>query len=385
MDGATPHLLPKFLALIASDGPMPFSRFMETALYDPDGGYYTDSDRPRIGRSGDFFTSVSVGPLFGRLLGRRLRDFWDHLGRPEEFHLLEPGPEGGQLALDILQAARDHDPEFHQALRYHACEPVPAKQARLQSRFDAAGCPNARAVSAPDAVRGRFGAVLANEILDALPVHLVTFQSGKWLERYVTAKENELSWTLQPIRCPDLAAATTALGLGFPDGYTTEVCLRHPPFLASLAACFEHSLMILIDYGFSREDLYLPARTEGTLRTYRNHHAGDSPLEDPGTRDITAHVNFSAVLDTGRRLGLHALGFTRQERYLTAIATPILHQLVPESPDTTSFVRQFQTLVHPSLLGSKFHVLEFSKNVSAPNPDPFQFDPNGLCHLHPDS
>lgn len=358
---------------------------MENALYHPEWGYYTRTDRLRVGRSGDFFTSVSVGPLFGRLLARRLHAFWEALDCPPEFHLLEPGPEGGQLALDILDAARTAHPRFHQAIRYHACEPAPAKRALLEARFDAAGATHARAVASASEIRGRFGAVLANEVLDALPVRLVTFQDGDWVERHVTSGDNTLAWIDRPISHPALADAVASLGRAFPDGYTTEFCLHHDRFLAPLVATLDHALLTFIDYGFSRTDLYLPSRTEGTLRTYGHHQSGHDPLVCPGCHDITAHVDFTAVLGTGRRLGLKAVGFTRQERYLTTLSEPILHDLEPKSPDTTTFIRQFQTLTHPAMLGTRFHVLEFLKNAPLPSSDPFRFDPGGLKHLDPDS
>jgi SAM-dependent MidA family methyltransferase len=391
-EGATPDLQGELAGRIRKHGPISFREFMDLALYHPRGGYYSAPGRHRVGQEGDFITSVSVGSTFGRLLAHRIHQFWAANRCPDEIHLLEPGPEGGDLALDILGEAKRTMPGLHEALHYHACEPAEAKRAALAKRFHDADEPRAQVLGSPDELDpagtngqsgklGKLGIILANEVLDALPVHLVRFDGGQWHERCVTSTDGQFAWELRDMVDGALAGALAPLGTNFPDAYDTEICLEHPGFLAPLAAAFEHALFIFIDYGFPRHEYYHPSRTDGTLRTYARHQAGDDPLATPGQQDLSVHVDFTRLLASARALGLTPHGFTRQERYLTARAEPLLTKLPPDSPDTTSFIRQFRTLTHPGMLGAAFHILEFTKGPVEASPEPFRFDPQGLQAL----
>mgnify|MGYP003314716566 CR=1 FL=1 len=162
--------------MIKEDGPLSFSRCMELALYHEDFGYYTDPSRTRVGKTGDFATSVSVGPAYGRLLSLRIRQVWEAHGNPQVFSVLELGPEDGSLALDILKATHQQDAAFYQALHYTACEPGARKREALANRFAATGEPNLRVVAAPKEAQAERGIILGNEVLDALPVSLETAQ-----------------------------------------------------------------------------------------------------------------------------------------------------------------------------------------------------------------
>ncbi|MCH2064869.1 MAG: SAM-dependent methyltransferase, partial [Roseibacillus sp.] len=254
--------------LIEREGPLPFPRFMELALYHEDYGYYSDPTRTRVGRTGDFATSVSVGEAFGRLLALRLHQTWEAHGRPASLPVLEPGPEDGSLALDILRAARQQDADFHRALHYTVCEPNARNRETLAARFAASGEPNLGIVATPTDHRSERGVILANEVLDALPVHLVRFSSGEWNERLVTLENDRLAWTETPISTGPLRTHLENLPSGLPDGYSTEVGLQLLPFFHGLAGVFDDALLLFIDYGFERSDYYHPDRTEGTLQTY---------------------------------------------------------------------------------------------------------------------
>ena len=332
--GATP-LLEIVRARIESSGPLSFEEFMGLCLYHEDNGYYSDPERHRVGRQGDFVTSVSVGALFGTLLAHRLHDAWHRAGRPGEMMVLEPGPEGGHLACDLLAAAQDLDPDFRSALHYRACEQNPRKHEILRTTLSGSGAPSPRVVTSPAQCRAPCGVVLANEVLDALPVRLVRFHRGTWLERRVTLNGDALAWTETPPAHPELQEALEALPGPFPEDYQTEICLGYPPFLRSLAEVFDRALVLFIDDGFSRSDYYLPGRSRGTLRTYRGQQAGDDPLLAPGTQDLSAHVEFTRLRDAGLAAGLVPHGFTRQEAYLTALATPLLQTHERPSHDTT--------------------------------------------------
>ncbi|NNM28112.1 MAG: SAM-dependent methyltransferase [Akkermansiaceae bacterium] len=343
-------------------GPLPFPEFMAWALYDPDSGYYADPGRTRIGREGDFITSVAIGPLFGRLLARRIHAAWTVHNRPRPFTLLEAGPEDGQLARDILAEAEALDPGFREALHYAAVEPMPRKREALAARL--ADLPRATVHAEASEVRGTWGAVLANEVLDALPVHLLTFTAGAWHERRV-APADDKGLALVPAAIEDdrLAAFCDRLGTRFPDPYHTEACLAYEPFLAPFAAAFDQALMILIDYGFPAAEYYHPGRSEGTLRTYRRHRATDDPLLDPGEQDITTHVNFTAVEEAARAAGFTPAGITPQEIYFTRLMAPLLPGLDPGGDDGKQVLQQFRTLTHPSFLGTRFLVAEFTKGI----------------------
>ena len=346
--------------LIEREGPLPFASFMELALYHEEYGYYSDPARTRVGRTGDFATSVSVGNAFGRLLSIRIYQAWEAHGKPASFTVLELGPEDGSLARDILWAARKQDPSFHRALDYVACEPSTRKREALASSFAATGEPKLSVVSTSKVHRSRRGVILANEILDALPVHLVRFSSGEWKELLVTLGNNHLDWDEAPIPSGPLQDHLANLPSGLPDGYTTEVCLQLLPLFHELAGTFDDSLLLFIDYGFERSDYYHPDRTEGTLQTYAGHRAGTNPLEDPGQRDLSTHLEFTSMREAAHAAGLHPLGSARQESYLVHLASGLLKGL-SAGEDDREFLRQFQTLTHPAFFGSRFHAFEFAK------------------------
>ena len=338
---------------------------MELALYHGEHGYYSDPDRHRVGRTGDFATNVSVGPAFGCLLARRLHHVWECHERPSSFPVVELGPEDGSLALDILHAAREICPRFRQALHYIACDPSERKRQALATRF--AGSPDGTPaiVSSPVEIHYPLGVVIANEVLDALPVHLVRRSRDSWVERLVSLEDGDLGWTEAPIPGGPLLEHLQSLPADLPEGYQTEACLQLTPFFHDLSGIFDTALHLFVDYGFDRDDYYHPDRNEGTLQTYAGHRAGTDPLDAPGQRDITAHVDFTSAVEAAHRAGLHLLGSARQESYLTTLAAPFLSSL-PDVPETSSFIRQFRTLTHPGLFGSRFHVLELTQGAVSP-------------------
>ena len=350
---------------------------MEQALYHPAGGYYVRPGVQRVGRGGDFITSVSIGPVFGMLLAERVSQAWRQNGAPPQFALVEPGPETGLLAGDLTGSLATRDPECLAALHYHLIEPVPEKHEVLRDRLaelpgvTSTVCTSAREIAAP------LGIIIANEILDALPVHLVEKQNGRWLERHVSANDNGFTWATLPCEDDAVLAALEPWQDDLPDGYTTEVCLDYEAFLQPFADAFERAVFVLIDYGFSSADYYQPARTEGTLQVYQSHRKSDDPLAAPGEADITTHVDFSRVLSAAEKMGLHGHGFYRQEQYLTPLAAPLL--TAPDSPFATdpALIRQFRTLTHPALPGGRFSVLELTKGPVHLDPFPF----SGLSYL----
>ena len=357
---ATPSLVENLRSQIAANGPLCFTDFMAAALYDPANGYYARQTR-QVGRDGDFFTSVSTGPLFGELLARRFLREWHHLGSPNRWRILEIGAHDGTLAADILGAIDRLDPAAAAALEYGICEPLPVLEAA--QRVTLTNRP-VQWVAKPTELEPLPGVAFGNELLDALPFHVIEFSDGGWRECRVTnAPDDGFAWETHEIEDPVLVGFTSELGNIFPPGYRTEVRTNFADFLAPLTGCLTSGLLLWPDYGFAQPELYDPARTTGTLRTFANHRAGEDPLAAPGTCDITAHVDFTAVATAAIELGCVPIDFRSQGSWLTAIGRDWL--LAQEGRPDTAAMRQFQTLTHPAHLGGQFHVLELAWNQPA--------------------
>ena len=366
---ATPSLRRILHERIHADGPLPFPAFMETALYAPALGYYARGAR-QVGRGGDFFTSVSVGPLFGELLARRFLRQWRDVGSPERWRIIECGAHDGKLAADVISGLSKLDPHALRGLEYVIPEPLTALQVaqrKTLARFPAV----VRFLRDPEALAADPlpGLAFGNELLDALPCHVVEWQAGRWLECRVAITQNDaLVWETAETNDPLLKSALAPLGEDFPDGYRTEVRTCYRSFLEPLVRSLESGLMLWIDYGFARPDYYHPARRTGTLRTFSNHQAGEDPLAKPGETDISAHVDFTAVAEAAASLGGRATEFRDQGAWLTEVGREWL--LEQDGNPQPSSLRQFQTLVHPGHLGRSFHVLELSWNPAVEPRDP---------------
>jgi SAM-dependent MidA family methyltransferase len=344
---------------------MRFADFMAAALYAPAHGYYAKGVH-QVGRGGDFFTSVSVGPLFGELLTRRFLHEWRESGSPEKWRIVECGAHDGTLAADILGAMARLDPQAFAALEYAIPEPLPLLQAA--QKITLAGFKrNTRFINSPDELFSNPlpGIAFGNELLDALPFHLVEWHPDGWRECRVTVGSgDDFAWeTHHPIDDPLLLEALANLGSGFTAGYRTEVRTNFRDFLEPLTRCLSSGTLLWPDYGFARPEYYDPARKSGTLRTFSKHRAAENPLEAPGEIDITAHVDFTAVAEAAISLGCHPVRFQSQGAWLTEIGRDWLLGL-EGNPDTPA-LRQFQTLTHPTHLGESFHVLELVWNRSA--------------------
>lgn len=361
---ATPSLAGILGERIERLGPLRFPDFMAAALYEPECGYYARKTR-QIGRGGDFFTSVSVGPLFGEILARRMRREWQESGAPSRWRIIECGAHDGTLAGDILGALATLEPRAFAALEYVIPEPLPRLQAAQRATLRPYHA-RVRWVASPLelAAEPLPGIAFGNEVLDALPFHVVERRAGAWLERRVArGPAGGFSWQSAAIDDPRLLAALAPVGGDFPDGYRTEVRTCYDAFLQPLAGALQSGLMLWIDYGFARPDYYHPDRTAGTLRTFAKHQAGANPLENPGATDITAHVDFTAVAAAARALGGRPTEFRNQAAWLTAAARSWL--LEQDGHPQPSFARQFQTLTHPAHLGACFHILELAWNPAA--------------------
>lgn len=332
---------------------------MAAALYEPGLGYYAKGIR-KVGRGGDFFTSVSVGPVFGEILARRFLREWRESGKPSHWRIIECGAHDGTLAADVLAAIAELDGAAFDALEYAIPEPLDNLRAAQRETLRNFGG-NVRIVANASELTDSPlpGIAYGNELLDALPFHIVERRENRWLECKVALDDDgSFVWQLVEITDPALQAALAPLGETFPEGYRTELrtCVRE--FLKPLVGALDGGLMIWADYGFARPEYYHPDRTRGTLRTFFNHCAGEDPLEAPGEADITAHVDFTAIAESALTLGGHAIAFQNQGAWLTENARDWL--LAQEGAAQAAAIRQFRTLTHPAHLGGGFHFLELS-------------------------
>jgi len=311
-------------AEIAGHGPIPFARFMALALGHPAGGYYM-GPRARPTRSGDFLTAPELHPIFGAALSRQLEDGWERLGRPDPFTLVEYGAGAGTLALAILEGLRADRSPLAGALIYAPIELNPHRLAELEERVASAGLPVIAPPGAGSAPAPVVGAVVANEFLDALPVHAVEIRDGRPREVHVAVTaDGAFTELLLPPSTPAVAArldALAAAGVTLAEGQRAELCLALEGWVAEVAATLSAGIVLVIDYGAPAPALYGPRRGAGTLMTYRGHTADGSPgapYRDVGERDITAHVDTSTLARLLDAAGFAVLGDTTQAELLVA-------------------------------------------------------------------
>ncbi len=283
---------------IAEAGAITFASYMNLALYHPQFGYYT-AGAPKVGWGGDFFTSAHLHPLFGACIARQLMQMWEALKRPAPFVVLEEGAGQGLLAAHAQTYAREHLPPLAEALCYQTVD---------------VGQP-------PEIVSARSPhVILSNELIDAFPVHLVETQGGRLREVYVVARDGRLAEQLAEPSSPEVSGYLERFGVpwqDFGDGWRAEINLHALAWMRATAARLARGGFVLtIDYGDTARRLYTRERRRGTLLCYYRHTTNEEPLARPGQQDITAHVNFSALIEEGRRAGLSRSRFTTQRDFL---------------------------------------------------------------------
>lgn len=341
-------------AQIARGGPMPFRDFMELALYHSELGYYA-SGRASVGRKGDFFTNVSVGPLFGQLLATQFHEMWQRLGCLQPFTVVEQGANTGDGARDVLSWVKQTAPDFFKALLYVIVEPFAALRARQKQTL---GDFIAQVIwrNSLEELKSFCGVHFSNELLDAFPVHLIRCINHEWRERFVNT---ELQWMDLPIQNDELSARLRILSPPQIEDYTTEINLETLKWIDQLAQKLDRGWILAVDYGYPRDVLYSPERTVGTLSCYANHQRVPTPFENIGHTDITAHVDFTSLAEQAQTSGLTLAGFTDQHHFVVSLAKHFFAQ----RPSTAKEARALQTLMHPQFLGAVFKVLALEKNV----------------------
>ncbi|MEO7318025.1 MAG: SAM-dependent methyltransferase [Chthoniobacteraceae bacterium] len=351
---------------IARDGPIAFRDFMEAALYHPQHGYYT-SGRASIGRSGDFFTSVSVGSLFGTLLARQFAEMWERLGAPAEFTIVEQGAHRGDFARDVLTALQANTPACFAATRYHIIEPSEALRAAQIETLPEFTAAKVHWFPTLDALPAFTGVHFSNELLDAFPIHAVSWNGDAWLESHVTFDDGRFVLTDLAITSAPLHATLARLP-PVPAGYRTEITLAALAWLDTLAAKLTRGFALVIDYGFPRAEYFRPERISGTLTGYAHHRRVDDLLAAPGETDLTAHVDFTALAERATAAGLRVTGFTDQHHFIVALGALHFPAAIPDTPATQRELRAFKTLMHPQMMGRSFQVLALENSTASPSP-----------------
>jgi SAM-dependent MidA family methyltransferase len=372
---ADPALPAVLRAIRARGGPITFAEYMQIVLADRETGYYTSAgSRPT--REGDFLTAPELHPIFGATVGRQLHEAWERLGSPPRFILVEYGAGSGTLAFDILAGLRRDGSGLADALAYLPIEINPHRRAELDRRASRAGLPLAGASGAPF----DHAAVLANEFLDALPVHVVEMREGRLGEVHVTASDDgrPVEVTLD-VSTPLLAARLAELaqdGIELREGQRAVICLAMDGWATEAAGWFERGLVLVVDYGGPAAQLLAPRRMAGTLMTYRGHAAdgaADAPYRDIGDRDLTAHVETTTLRRRLADAGLAILGETTQARFLAGAG---LEQLLERERGSVGTLADWLLirasvvrLLDPRHLGA-FRVLAAGRGLEGPGPGP---------------
>jgi len=314
-------------AEIKKHGSKSFAWFMEQALYHPEHGYYS-SDRAVIGRAGDYFTNVSVGPLFGELLAAQFAEIWQRLGTIDDFVIVEQGAHHGELAKDVLEATRRRFPEFFAALRYQIVEPFPKLQDRQSETLRQIG-ERVQWRRSLDGLEPFVGIHFSNELLDSMPINLCR-------------------------KVVDLAG-DKFLFVDSPDEQTINQ--SQLDWIVNIARKLQRGLVLSIDYGFSRTEF------REVVQVRAKHRELDSPFEQIGEADITAHINWTDIAEAAEKNGARLIGFTDQHHFLTGLISTF-----PEIVADEKSKRALQTLLHPEMLGRAFQVLALVKDVDLSAP-----------------
>jgi SAM-dependent MidA family methyltransferase len=339
-------------------GFLDFARYMDLALYAPGLGYYS-AGSAKLGPAGDFVTAPEISTTFGRALAATLHG---ELAANDARVVLELGAGSGALAAQMLDAwalqGRDVD--------YWILEPS-ADLAERQQRMLARFAPRVHWLDRLPAAPFK-GVIVANEVLDALPVSCFAKVAGATCAVGVANGGAGFAWA-EHADAPDLAAAVAqlerALGAPLADGYRSELCLALPAWLGSLAASLKRGSLLFVDYGLARAEYYHEQRSGGTLVCHYRHRAHADPFLYPGLQDITAWVDFSAVADAAAAAGLTLAGFTTQAQYLVAMlaAAPAAFGIDTASPREQSALK---TLILPGEMGERFKVMLLRKGVTGP-------------------
>lgn len=351
--------------IAAAGGWLPFDEYMDFVLYAPGLGYYSAGAR-KLGAGGDFTTAPEISPLFGSCLARHCAQV---LHAVEGGEVLELGAGSGRMAFDVLVGLQALGVR---PVRYRILEV--SADLRQRQRALLAGLPDDLAacvewLDAPPSVPWR-GALLANEVLDALPVECFAWRDGRVFERGVALAGDQVAGWSERAAAPELAAEVqrvrSALPMEWGEGYTSELCRRAGPWIAEVTRSLVQGVALFIDYGLARRDYYHPRRSTGTLRCHYRQHAHDDPFERPGLEDITAWVDFTRVAEAADDAGLEVLGFATQTALLLGLG---IEQEILAAPDEATRIRrasEARQLLMPQEMGETFKAIALGRGWQMP-------------------
>ena len=339
-------------------GPIPFADFMRECLYHPVHGYYSKAEAQRFA---DYYTSVDVHPIFGRLLARKFAAMWEHLQRPEEFLLVEAGAGVGRLAAHILDFCAAKLPEFYAALHYVAAERSASRREQASARLQHHASPSHFRISPEIPTHIPAGCVFSNELIDALPIHRVVLQYGALKEILVGHDGGKFVDVVAPVSTCAINEYFSTQGITLQEGQHAEAGLEACDWITEIGRRIERGFVLTIDYGHPAAELFNERHMRGTLLTYRNHRVSEDFYSSPGEQDLTAHVNFTALETWGRRSRLETAEFTSQTAFLLALGEKNeFADLYDPGQTEAEQIRvrlQLKTLIHPEGMGERFHVL----------------------------
>lgn len=336
-----------------------FAEFMHRALYEPGLGYYVSGSR-KLGAEGDFVTAPEISSSFSECLALQCQQVFAALEAPS---ILEFGAGSGMMAADILLTL-----EKNQQLpqNYYILEVSPDLHER-QHHTLRTKCPHLLPLVSwlSELPRDFEGVVLANEVLDAMPVHCFEVQDGIFFEKGVIVLEDQFTWKIEKNVVLDVGAVPCACPLD--NGYSSEICFAIKPWLEALYASMKCGVVLLIDYGFPEREYYHSERDQGTLMCHYRHHAHTDPFIYLGLQDITAHVNFTMVARAADQSGFYVSGYTNQANFLMSLG--ILSNTDNALLNTRqhySHAQAIKKLLLPSEMGELFKVIALSKQIEIP-------------------
>jgi len=346
---------------IRDRGPIPFSRYMEMALYQPGLGYYS-AGLHKLGAAGDFVTSPELGSLFAGCLVRQIEEISQCLG---EYDILEIGAGSGHLAADILQLLDkgllpgrymilDRSADLRQVQREHLSSVAPG----LLDRVEWLDHP-------PD--RPWRGVLLANEVIDALVIERFQVANSGLKQLCVGEQDGGFAWVDRPAP-GEMVNSFEALGVDFPANYRSELSLQLFPWLQAMTASMQQGLALFIDYGYPRREYYLQERNDGTLICHYRHRAHDDVFLWPGLQDITAFVDFTLLAEAADQCGLQVEGYTSQAMFLfgCGLDQVLAAQTAVSADGGMALNTQTRQLTLPGMMGERFQVMGLGRDLEIP-------------------
>jgi SAM-dependent MidA family methyltransferase len=342
-------------------GSISFARFMEMALYAPGLGYYCAGSQ-KLGKSGDFITAPEISPLFSRCIARQCQQVLDIV---EDGDILEIGAGTGKMACDLLLELE----RFNNLPRRYYILEISADLRARQKQMLATIVPHLyeRVRWLNDLPKNFSGIIVANEVMDALPVTCFRMQNNEAKERRVSFKNKFFSWTVSAEDCSELCEKINLIESGngkFADGYESEVNLLLPKWIEAIGGCLREGLVLLLDYGYGRREFYHPDRSRGTLMCHYQHHRHEDPFQLLGLQDITAHVDFTTIAESALNAECQVAGFTTQAAFLLACGLLDLAEEQELSPrEEYQQTQAIKVFTMPAQMGELIKVIALTKKI----------------------